>query len=442
MSSGPFDIATALEWLDSHLDHESSSAGVAAGRVEGLSIEPMRELVALLGDPQDAMPVIHVTGTNGKGSVVAILRRLLMANGLSVGTFTSPHLGRPHERIARDGVPISDPDLAEALSGVASVESMLGAPPSWFEVITAAAFRWFADAPVDVAVVEVGLLGRYDATNVVTADVAVVTGIAGDHTDFAPGWELAVAEEKAGIVTPGRPVVLGDVATPLWEVFEAEGAEPVLALGRDFEVLDARLAVGGRMLDLSGPHGSHAGVLLGLHGEHQATNAAVAVTAAEEFFGRGLTDEVVTEAFAEVDLPGRLEVAAHHPLVVLDVAHNPDALRAVASTLDDDFSVAGSRIIVFAMLAGRDLDEAAAALAVARPDLVVCTSIGEGARAVAATELAAAVEATGVASEAVDDPTDALAAALSRASEEDLVLVCGSARLVGHLRGVIADSVR
>lgn len=433
------DLPNALRWLDGHIDHESSSLGVAAGRIDGLSLSGMRELVALLGDPQDAMPVLHVTGTNGKGSVVAMLSSLLMSNGLSVGAFTSPHLQRINERITRDGKPIPDEDLAEALSGVAAVEGLLDHTPSWFEIMTAAAFRWFADAPVDVAVVEVGLLGRYDATNVVTADVAVVTNIAGDHTDFAPGWQLAVAQEKAGIISPGRPVVLGDVPEALWEVFAAEGADPLLALGRDFEVLESRLAVGGRMLDLSGPRGSHHGVLLTLHGAHQAFNAAVALVAAEELFGRVLDDEVVTAAFAEVRAPGRMEVVAHQPLVVLDIAHNPDAIAAVAVSLDDDFSVAGSRIVLFGMLAGRDLGDAAEALSVARPDMVVCTTADASERAVAAAELARACEAAGLPTEVIEDPAGALARALRIASEEDLVLVCGTSRLVGAVRGILGS---
>lgn len=431
------DYAAARQWLDSHMDHESSSLGVAAGQIEGLSLVGMRELMALLGDPQDAMPVIHVTGTNGKGSVVAMLRQLLMANGLSVGTFVSPHLQRPNERIARDGLPISDEDLAEALSGVAAVEELLDDSPSWFEIMAAAAFRWFADAPVDVAVVEVGLLGRYDATNVVTADVAVVTNIAGDHTDFSPGWQLVIAQEKAGIITPGRPVVLGDVPEVLREVFVAEGADPTLALGRDFELTDSRLAVGGRMLDIAGPRGAHHGVMLTLHGAHQGDNAAVALVAAEEFFGRALEGDVVTEAFAEVELPGRLEVVAHQPLVVLDVAHNADAIATIAGTLDEDFSVVGSRIILFGMLAGRDLADAADALAVARPDMVVCTTATGTERSVSARELAGACEAAGLPAEAVDDPREALLRAVGLASEEDLVLVCGTSRLVGAVRGML-----
>lgn len=428
------DITEALAWLDDHVDHESGSAGIAAGAVEGLSLDPMVELMHVLGDPQDAMPVIHVTGTNGKGSTVAMLSALLMSNGLSVGTYTSPHLERVNERIARDGVPIADAELAEVLGGIAAVEPLLSSAPSWFEILTAGALRWFAEAPVDVGVVEVGLLGRYDATNVVRSDVAVVTGVGGDHTDFAPGWENRVAEEKAGIITPGRPTVLGAVAPGLWPLFEAEGADPLLCQGRDFALVDTRLAVGGRVLDIEVPGGEHHDVHLSLHGAHQADNAAVAVVAAEAFFGRPLAEEVVTEAFADVSLPGRLEVVGHQPLVVLDGAHNPDALSALAATLDEDFAVVGSRIVVLGMLAGRDATAAVQALAPARPDLVVCTTAEDGPRGLSATELEAACEAAGIPAEVVVDPGAAVARALATAGEEDLLLVCGSLRLPALVR--------
>ncbi len=431
------DITSALDWLGEHIDHESGTAGIAAGAIDGLSLEPMAELMHVLGDPQHAMPVIHVTGTNGKGSTVAMLRSLLMANGLSVGTFTSPHLERVNERIARDGVPIPDTELAEVLEGIASVESMLSAPPTWFEILTAAALRWFAEAPVEVAVVEDGRLGRYDATNNVTDDVAVITNVGGDHTDFSPGWQARVAGEKAGIITPGRPAVLGMVASDLLAVFEAEGAEPLIAEARDFELTDARLAVGGRMIDVDGPEGSHHDVLVGIHGAHQADNAAIALTAAEAFFGRRLDDEVVTQAFAELELPGRLEVVGHQPLVVLDTAHNADALSAVASTIDEDFAVVGSRVVVIGMLAGRDPAAAAEALSVARPDLVICTDVAQGDRALPGAVLAAACETAGLPAEVVADPAAALARALTSAGEEDLVLVTGSFRLPALVRSAI-----
>ena len=374
--------------------------------------------MALLGDPQHDVPVIHVTGTNGKGSVAAMVTSVLQAHGLSVGTYTSPHLERLNERIRRDGEPIGDDDLAEVLAGLAAVEPLLSVRPTWFELVTAAAFRWFAEAPVDVAVVEVGLLGRFDATNVVDARVAVVTGIGGDHTDFRPGWEVQVAGEKAGIIGPASTAVLGPMDPALRPVFAAEGPERLWASGVDFSVGADLVAVGGRMLEIDGALGHYDQLFLPLHGPHQSANAAVAVAAVEAFFDRALDPDTLREGLAAVRLEGRFEVVSHQPLVVLDGAHNPDALRALGSTLDEDFSVVGSRYVVLGMLAGRDADAAVVALAGARPDLVICTT-ADGPRGLPAADLAAACDRAGMANESVADPLEAVGRALSLVAEED-----------------------
>src|SRR5690606_23293978 len=254
------------------------------------------------------------------------------------------------------------------------------------------------------------LLGRYDATNVAEATVAVATSIGADHTDLAPGWELAVATEKAGIVGPTSTAVLGRLPDELAGAFEAEGPERLVRLGRDFDVLDDRIAVGGHVVDLQGLHGRHEEVFLPVHGRHQVDNAAVALAAVESFFDRELAADAVEAAFASVELPGRFEVAGHSPLVVLDGAHNPDALAALVRTLEEEFSTLGSRVLVFGMLAGRDPD---------------------------AAELAAVCERKGLPSEHVADPTAAVARALAVAAEEDLVAVTGSFRLVAPARAVL-----
>ena len=431
------NIIEALAWLDARLDHETSSPGIPAGRIEGLSLDTMRELMALLGDPQDAVPVIHITGTNGKGSVASMITALLTAHGLSVGTYTSPHLERLNERLTRDGRPIGDEDLAEVLTGIAAVEPLLGVQPSWFEVMTAAAFRWFAEAPVDVAVVEVGLLGRFDATNVVDSRVAVVTSIGGDHTDFAPGWQVAVAGEKAGIIGPDTTAVLGRIDAELVPVFSAEGPAEMVRLGVEVEVDDDQLALGGHMIDLRGRHGSYAEVFVPLHGVHQIDNAAVAVAAVEAFFDRELSADLVREGLAAVQVPGRFEVVGHHPLIVLDGAHNPDALEQVARTLEDEFAPVGSRLVVLGQLTGRDPDAAVAAIARMRPDLVLCTSL-EGERGVSAQVLAAACDRAGLTREAIADPQAAVTRALAIAADEDTVVVTGSFRLLAPARRALA----
>lgn len=434
-------IVESLAWLDSHLDHESSSVGIAAGSVEGLGLGAMTDLVALLGDPQLDVPTIHVTGTNGKGSVTAMVVGLLQAHGLSVGSYTSPHLDRINERLRRDGEPIDDQTLSEVLDGLAAIEPLLPTRPSWFELVTAAAFRWFAEAPVDVAVIEVGLLGRYDATNVVDSQVAVVTGVGGDHTDFAPGWELAVAGEKAGIIGPDSTAVLGRMDPQLREVFRAEGPASLVAEDVDFEVLSSRPAVGGRLIDLAGVHERYDEVFLPLHGGVQAHNAAVAVAAVESFFDRALEPDLVRDGLAMVRLDGRVEVVSHQPLVILDGAHNPDAIRALGETLDEEFSTVGSRTVVLGVLAGRDPDRTVQAVTALRPDLVVCTTADGGDRGLAAVELAAACDRAGLAHQVVTEPVEAVFRSVGQAQEEDMVVVTGSFRLIAPARAAVATAL-
>lgn len=431
-------IVDSLSWLDSHLDHESSSVGIAAGAVEGLGLTTMRELVGLLGDPQLDVPTIHVTGTNGKGSVTALIGGLLQAHGLSVGSYTSPHLERINERLRWDGEPIDDQTLSEVLDGLRAIEPLMTVRPSWFELVTAAALRWFAEAPVDVAVVEVGLLGRYDATNVVDSRVAVVTGVGGDHTDFAPGWELAIAGEKAGIIGSDSAAVLGRMTPELRAVFAAEGPASLVAEDVDFEVLATESAVGGRLIDIGGLHARYDEIFLPLHGRVQAHNAAVAVAAVESFFDRALDPDLVRDGLAMVRLEGRVEVVSHQPLIILDGAHNPDALRALGRTLDDEFSTVGSRTVVFGLLAGRDPDAAADALRSLRPDLVLCTTADGGDRGLAAEVLEAACERAGLSTEAVASPVEAVKRAVGHAQEEDMVVVTGSFRLLAPARIAIA----
>ncbi|MEX0767796.1 MAG: Mur ligase family protein [Microthrixaceae bacterium] len=433
------EISEALRWHDARLDHETTSRGIAAGQVEGLSLQSMRELMELLGDPQDQVPVIHITGTNGKGTVAAMVTALLQAHGLRVGTYTSPHLLRVNERIARDGEPISDSELAEVLTGIAAVEPLLADQPSWFEVITAAAFRWFAEAPVEVAVVEVGLLGRTDSTNVVNAEVAVVTAIQGDHTDFAAGWELAVATEKAGILKPMSTAVLGEIPEELVAVFAAEGPARLLQSGVDFEVLNDRLAIGGHLADIQGVYALYNEVFLPVHGRHQVVNAAISVAAVESFFARELDPEVIHAAFAEFNLPGRFEILQHSPLVVIDGAHNPDALSATALTIEEEFAPVGTRIVVLGALFGRDARRLVAAVAELRPDLVICCSL-DGPRGVEGRVLAAACDELGIPQEVVADPGSATARALAISAEEDMILVTGSFRVLEPARVAVRQS--
>jgi dihydrofolate synthase/folylpolyglutamate synthase len=393
----------------------------------------MRELCHVLGDPQHHQPSVHITGTNGKGSVARIVTALLGSHDLPVGTYTSPHLEVLNERISRNGEPIGDDALAAVLSDLAGIESLLSHTPSYFELLTAAALRWFSDEAVAAAVVEVGLLGRWDATNVVDGLVAVLTNVGHDHTDGVGDWRRRIAEEKAGIVKPGATFVLGETDPALEPVFQATPAREIWRRGDDYGCTANRLAVGGRLLDLRTPGASYDDVFLALHGEHQGDNAAVALAAAEAFFDRPLEDELVREAFAAVRNPGRFEVVQRDPLLILDGAHNPDGARAAAATLAEGFSVAGKTRLVVGVLGGRQPAELLELLGAAGAAEVVCCTPGSP-RALPAAELATEVRALGGTPRVVPEVGEALETALDASAPDDVVLVTGSLYTVGAAR--------
>ncbi|MGH9292186.1 MAG: bifunctional folylpolyglutamate synthase/dihydrofolate synthase [Acidimicrobiales bacterium] len=432
----------------------------------------MRALVHAMGDPQACYPVVHVTGTNGKGSTSRMCAALLAAEGLRVGLYLSPHLERLNERVSIAGEEICDDELCSQLSALAELEVFLGVQFSWFELVTAAAYRWFADEAVDAAVIEVGLGGRYDATNVVEAAVAVVTNVELDHTDILGGTRAEIAGEKAGIIKSSSVVVLGEVDPAIAAVFDREaastGAGPLWRRGEDFGGEGVRLAVGGQAADLYTPAGRYAEVYLPLHGYHQVDNAAAALAAAQALVGNPLSEGVVVEAFASVRVPGRLEVVARRPVVVLDGAHNPAGARAAGAALAEDFASARRVIVVMGCLRGRDPGELldgligsgpkdpAAPHASAAPDagpgvessagprsgagdriavVVACTPLSPRAQPPGAVTSAAA--ARGIETVECTTPAEAVEEALGLAGEDDLVLVTGSLYVVGAARSAL-----
>ncbi len=417
------DFQGALGFLDRHVNLEAT-----AGRVHGLSLDVMRGLVACMGDPQQDVRTIHVTGTNGKGSVAAMAASLLDALGLRVGVYSSPHVDTIRERLAIGGTIIEEEEFANLIGDLARYAEAASETPSYFELMTAAALLWFANEAVDVAVVEVGLLGRFDATNVVDSDVAVVTNIGRDHTDGQGDWRRAIAGEKAGIVRAGRPLVLGETAIDVRDLFLAEQPDPLFECGRDFGVTATQMAVGGQQVDLFGPHGRYDEVFVSLLGAYQADNAAVALAAVEAFVGAPLGEEVVEQGFGTVRLPGRLEVAATGPLVLLDGAHNQEAARAVAEAVPEVFfegHATGRRIIVFGALGPREPSEMLEELAVLAPELVV-TCTAPSPRSVSADRLAEMARGLGLDAEPVSAVGDAVRLAVTLADEDDMVLVTGS----------------
>ncbi len=429
-----WDLDRALGYLDAHTNLEATAAG---SRGVAPSLDPMRTLAGQLGDPQHAQPVIHVTGTNGKGSTSRLISALLAAHGLSVGTYTSPDLERINERISRNAESIDDEGLARSIEAVEVVERLSGVRPGHFDVLTLAAFAWFAEQAVDVAVVEVGLGGRWDSTNVADGIVAVVTNVGLDHTDYFGPTTAHVASEKAGIVKPGATLVLGEIAPELRPIFEEAGPERLWLAGRDFGCDANQLAIGGRVLDLRTPEAAYQHVHLPLHGAHQGDNASVALAATEAFFDRPVDRQVLDEGFGSVEVPGRFEVVGRRPLMVLDGAHKPDGARAAARTVDD-FAVGGKRILVVGMNQERDADEMLAALEVTRARLVVATA-AEWIRAMPADEVAAAARRAGVEAVVVPDVAEAVTKAVAFAAEDDLVLVTGSLYVVGAARATVAS---
>lgn len=429
------DYREALDHLDRLINYEVQPR---AGAIKGLSLNKMQQVMEILGDPQHAYPVIHITGTNGKGSTARMIESLLTSMGLRVGLYTSPHLSSVCERIRVGATELDQPTFGQAVGDIARlVEATESEPLSWFETVTAAALLHFANEAVEVAVVEVGMLGRFDATNVVDAQVAVITNIGRDHTDGTEGWWRRIAEEKAGIVKPGSTVVVGESSPELVKIVAAESPAAILTRS-DLPVLSNEVAVGGRLLSIKTPRTTHSEVFLGLHGAHQGRNAAAAVAAAEEFFDAPLKPDVLQEALGAVETPGRLEVAHRSPLVLLDAAHNPPGAEALAWSLQEDFGGANRRFLVFGIQDGRSPSEVLKALDAASFDIVVaCTA--PTARGVDATEIRDSAVSLGARAEAIADIATAIDYVLDQADDGDLVVVAGSVTVLEVAREIATD---
>jgi dihydrofolate synthase / folylpolyglutamate synthase len=327
-------------------------------------LQKIRDLMDVLGSPQRAYPAIHLTGTNGKTSTARMIDSLLRAHGLHTGRYTSPHLETVRERISLDGEPVSEERLAAVYDEIAPladlIDKQVPEPLTYFDMTTAMAFAAFADAPVDIAVVEVGMGGEEDATNVIEAGVSVITPIGLDHTEWLGDTIEDIAWAKAGIIHRGTTVVTAvqpeEAMRPLLERTADMGAT-LAREGNEFGVVRRDLAVGGQMLTLQGLGGVYDEVFLPLFGAHQAQNAAMALAAVEAFLGAGqdrqLDPELVREGFATVDSPGRLERVRSAPTILLDGAHNPHGMAATVSALEEEFSFR-HLVAVVAVLGDKD----------------------------------------------------------------------------------------
>lgn len=361
------------------------------GRVGERSPQPRlsatRKALELLGDPHRSYPIVHITGTNGKTSTSRLIESILRAHGLRTGLFTSPDLGYLGERIVVDGEPITEDALLDAWSQVKPYLELADAelaktdepPLTFFEALTVLAYAVFADAPIDVGVVEVGMGGEWDSTNVADGQVAVFTPIDLDHTQRLGRTVAEIARTKAGIVKPGRSVVSAaqgqEALTELERAAELSEADVSLE-GRDFGVVSRAPAVGGQMVDVQGRAGLYTGVFVPLLGAHQAQNTAVAIAAVETFLGDGqqpITGDVLAEGLASATSPGRLQVAARTPLLVVDAAHNPHGVAAMTAGLAESFRLSHV-IAVLAVLSDKDAEGMVRAAADLVDEFVVTAS--------------------------------------------------------------------
>ena len=423
-------MASAVEYLNQFVNYEQVMP-VAGG--EPFSLRRMESLMETLWHPERQWASIHVAGTKGKGSTCAMLASILQAAGYRVGLYTSPHLVDLRERIQIDGIWIADDDLADAVESIRPAVEQLEDPPTFFEVLTAAAFWWFAWRQVQVAVIEVGLGGRLDATNVLDPLVSVLTPISYDHTALLGTTLQAIASEKAGIIKPFRPVVVAPQHRDAWDVIRPCATRlraPCVAVDARVEWQAWGVEPEGQHLSLATPRRLYPALYLPLLGSHQAWNLATAVTALEMLPAEWMVkQDAVLEGVARVSWPGRFQIVDRHPWVVLDGAQNAASALALRDTVRSLWPDAAVHLVV-GMSADKDVEGVAEAL---RPltDSIVLTQASHP-RAMPAARLAERFHPWFPRAEAVPDAGKAVDRLRARASDCDVVVITGSLFLVGE----------
>lgn len=422
----------AVAQLDARTNYERS------GRLTAPTLDRMEALMGLMAHPERSFAAIHITGTNGKTTCARAATEVLRAAGLRVGTYTSPHLQSIRERFLYDAQPIPEEDFVEAWRELAPYLQHFdeqGMPITWFEAATALAFLWFADKGVDVAVVEVGMGGTWDATNVLDAATAAITRVGLDHVGILGDTVEQIAREKAGVIKPASIVYIAEQEPAVADVLrqrcadiEAEmRAEPMA-----FAVEDARLAMGGRALTIRLEKDRYTDLFIPMFGEHFAHDAVLGAAAARAMLGNAtLDEELVRQAFANIKMPGRMEVAHRSPLVVLDGAHNPGAAEALSRSMPSCFSYEKLTLVV-GMMADKDARGVLQRVLPLANDVIVTRA--DSPRAMPAEDLAAIVRELGMEPQIVQNVADAISVAIERNGERDCVLVTGSLYTVGEAR--------
>lgn len=414
------------------------------------SLDRIRMLLDILGDPQTSFPTVHITGTNGKTSTARMIDAVLTAFGVRVGRFTSPHLIDVRERMSIEGAPISREAFIAAWNDIAPYIEMVdtksvadgGVRLSFFEVFTALALAAFADHPVDAGVIEVGMGGTWDATNLIEAGVSVIMPIDLDHMKWLGSTIREIAAEKAGIIKPGQIVVIAEQPEEALEVLlhRAREVDAIVRLeGRDFEVLDRQMGVGGQLVTVRTPSATYTDIFVPLFGEHQAHNAAAALVAVEAFMGgRALDAKIVENGMMTATSPGRLQVVRTSPTILVDAAHNPAGARVLADALDDSFAFAHV-VGVYSAMGDKDIESVLAEMEPHLDSIVITEMPGERAaniqqlreiaidvfgedRVEVRDSLGEAVDRAATLAEATTDPADKCG-----------VVVFGSVVLAGHM---------
>ena len=409
-------------------------------------LDATRRVVELMGDPQSNYRIIHITGTNGKTSTARIIERILREHGLKTGRLTSPHLIHFNERIALDGEPVEDQRIVDVYNENVLILELVdqelqaaGKPKlTFFEAYTALAFQLFSDAPIDVLVLEVGIGGEWDASNVADGDVSVFSSIGLDHRKILGDTIEEIASTKAGIIKPKSIVVSNSQAPSVEEILRQRATDPIFFAGKDFAVIDAAPDGFGTRFSVQGSFGSYPQVWMPIIGSHQAENAATAIVAVEQFLGRGIADEVLRSALADSVSPGRLHVVSKDPLIVLDGAHNPPGLASLRDSIQGHFG-APNAIGLVGMLGDKDVQSSALELLGVFDTLIVTSPNTE--RAMTARELAEIFEDAGLAVDEVIEDYQAAFERASRLGEETStpVFVTGSLYLVGSVLGYLQE---
>jgi dihydrofolate synthase/folylpolyglutamate synthase len=447
----------AIEYLLGRIDYERVT-GIAFSS-DDQKLDRMRRLLAEIGNPHERLKVIHIAGTKGKGSTSVMAAAILTAAGHKTGLFTSPHISAFEERIVVDGNPPSPPHFVDLVNRlIEPIERMDRAPtgpgPTYFELATALAWLYFRDCRADLAVLEVGLGGRLDATNLCDPDVCIITNISRDHTNVLGHSTADIAREKAGIVKGSIPVISGVARGPAADVIEETCdrlASPIYRLGSEilwrFSPRDdsvdgpTKSACESRPFDVDAPWGKWTGLRIPLRGDHQADNAALAVAATTLLAQRGVSIQksAVVTGLSEVRWPARIEVLRTQPIVLVDAAHNWASTQALLETLDKEFSQAARRILVFAATREKDV---AGMLRILLPgfDCVVLTQYQTNPRGVPVEELAAIVQATSPRPcHLALDAGRAWQLACHFAGNTDLICVTGSFFIAAEMRDLILD---